>query len=80
MLLFQIELRKGVKRIRLLRGHVPYQGGGNLPPAKKVDFFRQNVKNTQHALKNYIFIETIFCTGSKEIFIKKEEQSIFCPL
>ena len=46
------------KKSRLFRGHDPYQGP---PPAKKVDFFRQNVKkNTQRALKKNFFIETIF--------------------
>ena len=27
-------------------------GGSTLLPLKKVNFFRQNVKNTEHALKN----------------------------
>ena len=33
--------------------------GADPPPAKT--YFRQNVKNTQHALKNIFFIKTIFC-------------------
>ena len=38
--------------------HVPYQGGGGggQPPIPlKKYFFRQDVKNTQHALKKVVF-------------------------
>ena len=44
----------GVKKTSLFRGHIPYQGGGvHPPPAKnKSTFFREKVKNIQHALKN----------------------------
>ena len=49
------------------RGHVPYQAGGEWfdpHPAKKLDFFIQNVKNILHALKTFFYYE-IKCKNSQ---------------
>ena len=35
-------VREGVKKTRLFRGHVPYQGGGSRPPPAKI-FFLQTI-------------------------------------
>ena len=55
---WEISLMEGVENTleileEVFKGHVPYQGGGvEPPPTKKICFFRQNVKNSLHALKN----------------------------
>ena len=67
------------EKTRFYRGHVPYQGGGFDPPHA---FFRQNVKNIRHALKNFFYVNNFsvlsplnsaysLSTGSNKIFIKE---------
>ena len=46
-------LREGVKK-RLFRGNVPYQEGGGVK--NFFNFFRQNVKNIQHAAMKKTFL------------------------
>ena len=55
-------LMEGVKKNLIFCGHVRYQGGRGLdpPPAKKIDFFRQNVKHMQNTLDIFLFVKTIF--------------------
>ena len=58
--------REGVKKTRLFRGHILYQGGGVDPYSA---FFRQKVKNIQQ-------FRQLFCIvtpGFSKTFIKKGE-------
>ena len=60
-----VKLYKGGRRkkSRLLRGHVPYQGGGggDLLPAKKVDFFQKKCKKYSACPENLFYWSIFFC-------------------
>ena len=43
-----------------IRGEGGGEGDSTPLPLKKVNFFRQNVKYTQHGLKSLFFIKTLF--------------------
>ena len=51
---------------------------------KKINFFRQSVKNIQHSLKTFFFIKTIFLYILRVevliIYFKGEKKSFFYPL
>ena len=62
------------KKPQHFRGHAPKRGCDTITL-----IFRQNVKNTQHALKNLFLLKQCVCivnrlhTGSKEILMIKEK-------
>ena len=65
----KFRVREGVKKTRLFKGNVHYQGKGRPPPTKKIDFL----------LKPLCCIVTPSrSTGANEIHIKiKENKHIF---